>query len=625
MAKQWKGPAKSFIDAMKTSFIGQGANPNDIFVQDLFNFVPPQGEGNGIQGLLHGKGLDEVRSLSNEDRAIIQSILSVYNEHISTKREVLTQARNLFDTDIIQTVIDVMIDDGFNSFNNEKEEFKIEYILEDDDLNVLGESYQQQVQNEIDSFVEKFALKTKVAEIVPELLRDGEYAFGVLFDKNNKKGITEIVDDLDVINLLPFYESEKLAFVINQNHFDDNNSKLNFVSNWNSMMDESKPIAYKPDNIVFFRLKGPTKLRINMSTFYDSEFRKAFKLKTGVKLPKYIRTSLPIYYNAMKTLNRLKIMENVSTVLDLVDILKPEIVHVSVPTNTSATEAQQIIRDYERQLNESTGFSVDDSWDISSLTAQANRRKVLPVWLDNKGSLNSAGINQAGKGANAWDSIDKLRNLAALSIGIPPFYINISGTPIEKAQIIKLYSRYTRKLTSLQKTLADGIKDFLMIHLRHKGLNVSRDNLSVKFKAITSGDSLDDTDLMCSVITSIGDLYKALDEITASENNNLVLDNEQFKELFNDLTSRYLNISNLIKLDENKFANMDGEEGGFEPIGSPSHERSSGGGSSGGSSVDININDNTGGGFDAESSYDSFVDAGNDIGVENITPATEEI
>lgn len=619
MAKQWKGIAADFIKAMKTSFIGQGANPNDIIVQDLYSYAPPSNEGKGmLKNITKSNALDELRSMSAEERSIFSSLLAVYNEHITTKREILTQARNLFDTDIVQTVIDVMIDDGFNSFNNEKEEFKIKYELDDEDLDNLGEEYQEQVQNVIDEFVDKFSLKTKIAEIVPELLRDGEYAFGVLFDENNKKGITEIVDDFDVINLLPFYDGDKLAFIINQDHFEEDKNSTNLIGTWNSNLDQS-PVAYKPDNIVFFRLKNTNKLRIKMSQFYDTEFKKMFKLKTGINLPKYIRTALPIYYGAIRTLNRIKIMENVSTVLDLNDVLKPEIVHVSIPTNTSSVEAQQIIRDYERHLNENNVFE-GDNFDVSTLAAQANRRKVLPQWYDTKGTLTSAGINQAAKGQGAWDSIDRLRNLAALSIGIPPFYINISGQPIEKAQIIKLYSRYTRKLTSLQKTLADGVKDFLMIHLEHCGFNVSRDNLSVKFKAITSGDSLDDTDMLVGLVAGIGDLYKALDEITSSPNNNLVLDNEQFKELFDDLTGRYLNIANLIRIDDGKLENIDGEDGaGFEPIGSPGdHSRPPA--QAPASSVEMSAVDrqNT-------AAYNDFVQDSNDIGVEGTEPAIEEI
>ena len=618
MPKQWKGIAADFISAMKTQFVGLGADPNEIIVQDLYSYNPPSSEGQGmLKRLSKANALDEFRAMSTEERSIISSILAVYNEHIQTKKEVLTQARNLFDTDIVQTVIDVMIDDCFNSFNNEKEEFKIQYVLDDEDLDNLGEEYQEQVQNVIDEFVTKFNLKQKVAEIVPELLRDGEYAFGVRFDEENKKGITEIVDDFDVINLLPFYDGEKLAFVINQNHFEEDNKATNtFLSSWDL---EQSPVAYKADNIVFFRLKNNTKLRIKMAQFYDTEFKKMFKLKTGLNLPKYIRTSLPIYAGAMRTLNRIKIMENVSTVLDLNDVLKPEIVHVTVPTNTSSVEAQQIIRDYERHLNENSVLE-GDNFDVSTLAAQANRRKVLPQWYDTKGTLTSAAVNQGAKGQGAWDSIDRLRNVAALSIGIPPFYINISGQAIEKAQIIKLYSRYTRKLTSLQKTLADGVKDFLMIHLEHCGFKISRDNLDVRFKSITSGDSLDDTDMLVGLVAGISDLYKALDEITASDNNKLVLDDDQFKQLFDDLTGRYLNISNLIRVDEEKFENIDGEDGsGFEPIGSPGdHSRPPA--TAPATNVEMSAIDrqNT-------AAYNDFVADSNDIGVEGTEPAIEEI
>lgn len=618
MEKQFKGIAQQFVNAIKTQFIGMGAKADDIIVQDLYSYQSPNSSSGAIKGMLQSKNvLDELATMSTEDRNIISSILSVYNDHIATKREILTQARNLFDTsDIIQTLVDVMIDDGFNSFQNENEEFKILYELDGEELETLGEEYQEQIQNIIDEFVEKFDIKARTAGIVPELIRDGEFAFGVIFDEKNQKGITEITDDLDVINLLPFYNNSRLAFVINQNNLpqEQTNSNTAFMAAYNT---NEKPVAYKPDNIVFFKLNGKTQ-RINMSNFYNTEFKKLFYEHTGIKLPKFVRTSLPLYYSAMKNLNRLKLMENVSTVTDVSDILKPEIVHVTVPTNTSPKEAQQIVKNYERQLNDVSGFQTDDSFDLNTLTAQANRRKVMPQWIDTKGQLQSASVNQSNKGAGAWDAVDKLRNLIALNIGIPPFYINVSGQPIDKAQIIKLYSRYTRKLTALQKSLADGIKDLIMIHLEHMGINISRSNLVIKFKSITSGDTLDDTDMLVGLVTGISDLYKALDEITASEHNNLVLDNDQFKELFDDITGRYLNISNLIKVDENKFENMDGEDGAFEPIGSPGdHSPEPITGPSGGSMAStIAAND---------AAYNDFAAESANIGVPGTETATEEI
>ena len=148
---------------------------------------------------------------------------------------------------------------------------------------------------------------------------------------------------------------------------------------------------------------------------------------------------------------------------------------------------------------------------------------------------------------------------------------------------------------------------------------MERANLSVKFKAITSGDTLDDTDMLVALATGLGDLYKALDEITSSDHNNLVLDDDQFKQLYDDITGKYLNVSNLIRVDEFKFNNVDGADGEFTPIGSPSPRETGG---SSGPDVNVNVNTSSGGG---EESYADFVDASNDIGVPGTEPAIEEI
>ena len=613
--RKFKGLAKDFINAIKTQFIGRGADPNDIFVQDLYHYQSNSVQNTSLASRL--KNTQYYTELSTEDRKILETLLKVYNEHISTKRELLNQTRQLFEVPIIQTIIDVMIDDGFNSFNNEKEEFRIIYDLSEEDKELLGEDFQENVQNIIDEFVDKFSLKSRVAEMIPELLRDGEYAYGVLFDEEKKLGITEIVDDMDVANMLPFYEGDKLAFIIKQDIFDDTTTNAKFTAT--NLNTNNIPKFYKPDNIVFFRLKGPSKKRINLSTFYDEDFRKQFYEKTNIRLPKFIRVPLPIYASAIQYINRLQVMMNVSSVLDLSDVLKPEIISVTVPANTNPTEASQIVRDYERRLNDNSNLGDGQVLDFPTMATAANYRKVLPQWMDTKGTIQSTGVgsNDSAKSASAWESIKNVSNLIALSVGIPPFYINLADGPQDKAQTIKLYSRYTRKLTSLQKSVADGVKDIIMIHLNKKGVNISRDNLQVKFKAITSGDSLDDTDMMVATVTGINDLYKGIEEITSSENNNLVIDDQQFKELFDNLTSRYLNISNLIKISDKKFNDEEfSDEQGFEPMeGSASAGGSRERLSQEGSNIDAGF-ESAGIDADNEAAYNDFANASDNFELE---------
>ena len=553
MAKQWRGIAKDFIAAMKQNFIGKGADPNSIIVQDLYNFE------SSPRSLAYPSVTNKGYVDEHTSKQMFEQLFQIYKEHITTKRELLTQARMLFDTDVVQTIIDVIMDDGFNAFIDDKDEFRIEYHLPEDERDILGETYEQEIQEHIDEFVEKFAIKTRIPEMIPELLRDGEYALGVIIEKG--KGIVDIVDDLDVINLLPFYLNDKLTFVMKQDEKKVSGANLGstrYVST-DLTADNDKPLIYKPENIVFFRLKYFQKERINMSEFYNTEYRNQFYKETGVRLPKFMRICRPIYYSAIKSLNKLQIMENLNTILELYAILRPEIVNVSVPSTTSPGEAAQIIRDYERRLNDVSAFTDADALDMTTLAAMANKRLVLPQWLDGKGTLSTSNINENSKAADSWDNIDKLRTLIAVSVGIPPFYITLNSTPTDKHQIVKMYSRYTKKLTSLQKSLGDGIKDLLIRHLSAKGLNINEHNILVKFKSITSGDSLDDTDMMVATIEGINNLYKGIEEICSSEYNDLVLDSEQFKDLFDSLTSKYLNISNLIKVDEHKFDNPEEE------------------------------------------------------------------
>ena len=211
----FRGIAKDFINAVTNTFIGKGADPNDIFVQDLFNYEPPQ-SANSYSSLIRSNKdkLSLLMGNNTLDRRVYDQLLNVFNTTIKSKRELLNQSRMLFDTDIVQIIIDVMIDDGFGSFINDKDEFRIGYELPPEEKEILGESYEQEINTHIDEFVEKFAIKRRIPELIPELLRDGEYAWGCLFEEN--KGITEIVDDLDVIDLLPFYESDKLVFVMKQ-------------------------------------------------------------------------------------------------------------------------------------------------------------------------------------------------------------------------------------------------------------------------------------------------------------------------------------------------------------------------------------------------------------------------
>jgi hypothetical protein len=117
-------------------------------------------------------------------------------------------------------------------------------------------------------------------------------------------------------------------------------------------------------------------------------------------------------------------------------------------------------------------------------------------------------------------------------------------------------------------------------------------------------------------------MFEALSKITSADNNRLILDDEQFKDFFDRLTSTYMNTANLIRIDDEKFENIDGEDDGggsdFVPSG-PMRKKDD-------SSPSIEINNtNTTSSSEPDTSYADFVADSMDIGLPGTEPNVEEI
>ena len=514
---------KQWINNMKTAFIQRGADPNEVVTKDLLDY----NQNRGVSATN--------KNLSVTSNKILGKLLSIFNTHIAGKQEVLAQSRELFDTDVVQTIIDVVINDAFNSFVNIEDEFKIEFDPDDENI---SQEFKEQVQSKIDDLVDRFDLKNQIADIVPELLRDGEFAFGIVLEPG--EGIKDIVDDLDVANLLPFYNGNKLAFIMKQPECDQMNGR---------------PLVYRAENVIYFRLKYFNKQRVDLridGSLTNDQLRKKFYEETKLYLPRFLRICKPFYYSALKLIARLGVLELVGTVQELNQVTRRDIINLNVPQNTTPREASAIVNDYEKILNGPDNDLDSDRLDVATLTNYNTKRIILPQWSDGKGTLSLSDVNSGtnDRSAGTRDSISFVRSLIALSVGVPGFYVSLSEQALDKTQTLKLYTRYVRKLSSLQKSIADGCVDFVQADLKACNIFVEDKSIKVRFKTLTSADSLDETDITVGTIEGLNNIFKNLVEIEDAKPD-LKVSSEVFKKIFDTQTRKYLGFTDLLQYIEN--------------------------------------------------------------------------
>lgn len=552
--KNWTQPVTNFINSWKTYFSSLGVKDDQIIVTDIYNLGGSQVNQSTLQLGREGTYLSD---LSDGTRAVVDSVLKTYAENISFKETMLSRARELYDTDTVQTIIDIILDDGFNSFK-EDSDFQITYELDPDEEEKLGQEWIDEVQEEVDDFVEKSGIKDIIADIAPDVLRDGEHALALRLEEG--KGVTGISDDIDVANMLSYHRGNKLCFVLEKTE-----EQTGFGG-------QEKIRLYNPDNIVFFRLKNNQKKPLNLgnSLHLTKEQRAEFEKKLGVKIPKYIRICLPIYYSAMDSIETLQAMQKLNDAQQFVSVLRPQVLGVGMPNNASSEDAKKALKEYERHLNDAkSAVNNYKDLDLDAIIDQAKERKLLPLYGDGKGAITPIDINTDTKADNSQAAVQATLTRIALNVGVPPYCLTLEGA-VDKQTTLKLYSRYTKKLTSYQKALADGTIEILHKHLTLKGILVEKSNLKARFKPLTNGDFLDDIDMMVAAVTGLADLYDAAEKIANSKNNNCVIDDAKLKEVWDTYTSSLMNISGLIKIDEDKFDNEEFEDEDMADFGGPS-------------------------------------------------------
>lgn len=467
------------------------------------------------------KTLDDFKKeLSKLGKDKLSSLLKEFYFQLKTKDEMYKSLYDLRNNEIVQTVVDVMIDDGLMSSNNTKI-FSVKY---------KGETINEEVQLEIDKFTEKFSLDQTVLDFIDEAIILGEYILPI--EKKEGLGITKIKDNPYMQDMVAVYDGQE---------------KLGFLQR----KDRSVIELEKDDAIHFLLSYRKVRVEIN-NDFYNSGF------KSKQFLDKHIKVGKSIILPIINKLKQLEILEMANLALDLKRILAPVLIMVGMPENTQTADIGKIVEEYEKILgNMFKNLGSVDELKFQDILSVAGEFKVLPSIGNTKGSISTLNLGEE-KDSNQ-EKAENLRKSIALLLGIPFYYLSLMGeNSMSRLESLKLFSRYSRKLNAMQDCIITGVKELIYIHLSNKlPYKISIDDIFIEMRQITNVELLDSIEYLVTLVSSLRELLDVLSSVSDLTNKDITINSEKMMEFLNRLLSEFPECDNLLVLNKKQGENQD--------------------------------------------------------------------
>ena len=448
----------------------------------------------------------------------VRSLIKQTNFTLKERDVLITELNKLRAYDVVETILDVMVDDGLISANNNSIFSKVTY---------KNETLKDQINMEMANCIKKIKLDKVVLDFIDEALLIGEYILPIEFE--DKVGVTKVLDNAEIKKMVCVYEGQVKKYFLRKEK--DNSVKK---------LDKDTHIHF---------LVNPKKLRVEVKEFGGEHLSNL-----------HIKVGRSVIFPVINKIKQLKTLELANLAGDLRDILRPTIVQVGMPNNTLPEHVGEILEKYENIFrNIFSSLKNSNELTFEDLLSVITEVKAIPSFGNEKGAISSPDI--VAKSDNK-DKEDNIRKSIGLTVGIPLYYLTIGETVMGRLESLKLFSRYSRKLNSMQSCLIDGVKEILCIDLNCKGYKIDPEDIDITMREIVNVELLDSMEYLVALVTAIKELMGILFEISGNDQLDIVIDSEQLLKFLNSFFSEFPGADKLLKF---KIKNPDNNQQTDQP------------------------------------------------------------
>ena len=412
----------------------------------------------------------------------------LFSKSISTRKEFLSEFNKYRNFYIVQTLLNSVVEDSLTPDATNGD------ILDVSSPNARLDKKLKELQ-------EKISFDQIVNDTIIDILSFGEYTLRV--ETDSKEGVIDIVDDIDQSKIVAFYKEGLPNKFLRQTRNDI--------------------LVKEPYEFLHF-VYGKNKLRIKLDEeFEDENILRRIRDNEGKKFPIYARVGRPLLFSVLSKIKELSVLEALIPAWSLNQLVSGSIVGYQVPNVTDPEEGFKAAQKLQSILNSQQAINrVTGDVSVAEIMSIAGSIRVIPQFGDRGGLQNLNDSKENRKADDLMSSIRDVREIICTSAGFP-IEILYGGETGRRGEYLKRYSRYVRKLKSIQYAVSQGIIQLCLNHLVNCGFtNVTHKDITIKFKNelinIDELEKLEFSDALTNMVSNINRFFSDLSQEEATKN-----------------------------------------------------------------------------------------------------------
>ncbi|MCI4409114.1 MAG: hypothetical protein JHC26_08490 [Thermofilum sp.] len=372
----------------------------------------------------------------------------------------------------------------------------------------------------VDGLQERIDLDAFISSIIEDVVAYGDYIVRVVHDG---KRVVALEDDIDQKKAVVVYKAGKPVCLIDHSELTKNSDS--------GMLDYTEFVHFSVN---------PRKIRLKLP-------ENIYARTDSIEFTEYVRVGKPLFWGLWDLLNSLYILMVFYPVFCVQKLNASTVVGIKVPAETSMQRAWEVARKYQELLNVYTTVDERGRVALVDVIDTVGKYKVVPVWGDEKGfiQLNEPRFDES----YALDIVDELKVTLCASLGVPYSFLFGSREGATKLDTLKGFSRYVKKVASIQRAVREGLYQLVRIEARLQGFgDVAVEDIDVRFRnALISTEHLDKLEFVAGMIETVRGAVDAVNEIASA------LDGSVDKDKITEFLNEYLGLIGLdgaIKVDK---------------------------------------------------------------------------